>query len=500
MSLSATATETDAEILQHLDSATLHKLSLTSKHWRKTTEPFLYRDIKIFRQDRLLFLLHTILSRKKLAGNIKSFSLQTDYIVHHTHVFTSEEEAAVESAIRSITSGLPPHVSVYWIERAMEVSVFAVSLCLILCLATNLQEVDLTFAKDQMQYYELFPNFLGIDWRRASHDKCQSPPFQKLHKFSLDAGSTDEWSLALEPTIPIGSSLQYIHLSNLFEEDAVPKYLHPGLGTTLHTLELDNVHCDLDEIYLVWERQCFWHLKRLVIRRLPYRDINVEHTTLPRIETGLSMSMITDDVVKYLPELEELEFSNIRFGQVGGRSLSRWFQLGDHQNLVKLIVDYDLLASDQLTENDLCLLDSTQSLPPGLRSITLTKMERIPLDHLLELHEQYVENPGQATSFTSAMFKVDGIKEFDLGVQMLHEHIKRPPGRYGDILSTGFNCRELMDHTKEMILRLIETLQEEEGIEMHVWRQDHQYPRRILYAPGYQAPLPHWSDVWEQKE
>lgn len=45
-----------------------------------------------------------------------------------------------------------------------------------------------------------------------------------------------------------------------------------------------------------------------------------------------------------------------------------------------------------------------------------------------------------------------------------------------------------------MIPRLIETLQGEKETKMHIWRQDHEYGKMLLYSSGYTPSESFWYE------
>lgn len=77
MSLQALSTELDVIIISHLDKQDLSRMSRTSKHYRRISEPLLYGGICIGSDghDRIKQLLITLISRKDLRKLIQYFYL-----------------------------------------------------------------------------------------------------------------------------------------------------------------------------------------------------------------------------------------------------------------------------------------------------------------------------------------------------------------------------------------------------------------------------------------
>lgn len=427
MSLMKLPTELRLMIFQNLDSAAVYRLMLTSKELRREAEPCLYQNISIIRPDRLQYLLVKILNRRELIKHTRSFSLQVadpEGLLRSVE-FSPEELASIRSVIEEFNEE--------WLEFDSKAPIRELSLSLVLCLAINLEELHLVFVGGHIKHYYMLSRFLATDWLM-----CQSYndglPFRKLQTFSLDTRSDKAGYEDLDQMIPRSTSLQNIFLSNLPVNKIISEFFDPHLRMAFHTLALDSVESELYEIHGILKQPCFQHLKRLVIKNLPYKDIR--RGRLPRPMRLLKTSgTLSEVIVQNLPELEELEISNVRIRAKERRGLCKDFDLGNHQNLTKLVIDYDLLATDKLPHTEICLLNSEQVLPPRLRSMTLTGVNECSLKILVGLYENYSKDPGRAATFISALFRVDGIREFDLELQLWKEKNSKTRHGHGCSLS-----------------------------------------------------------------
>ena len=77
ISLSRLPTELDEHILEHCDQLSLSRISRTSTYYRRITEPFLYRDIKLnmLNPTAVESLCLNLVNRKPRAQHVQSLSL-----------------------------------------------------------------------------------------------------------------------------------------------------------------------------------------------------------------------------------------------------------------------------------------------------------------------------------------------------------------------------------------------------------------------------------------
>lgn len=498
MSLMGLSTELRLIIFEYLDSAAMYRLMLTSTELRREAEPYLYRNISIIRPDRLKHLLVKVLSRRELIKDTRSFSLKVadPEGLLCSEEFTPDQFSSIESVIREITGSELERIEKEWLAIAHEAPIRDVSLSLVLCLAMNLEELHLVFAGSHIRDYEMLYKVLGTDWQLfyMYHDRHWIRPFRKLQSFSLDTRSDEIlYLMDLDQWIPRSTSLHDISLSNLAGNDeTIPWLFRIDIPMAYHTLYLDNIECEWYDVHRILKEPCFQHLKRFAIKNLPYRDIR--RGLPPKMSSSINPKPLSEVIVQHLPELEGLEISNVRFPRKVRRVLCENLDLESHQKLTKLVIDYDLLVTDKIPPHELCLLSLYQTLPPRLRSMTLTGVNEISLKVLLGLYENYSKYPGPTKDFVSELFRVDGIKKFDLELNLWKERVRKP-GMGTEVLSLLYGA-PLSGYAQRMIPRLVETVQEEKETTMHVWRQDREYGKRLLCSSGYTPS----ESVWYERD
>ncbi|KAJ4354611.1 uncharacterized protein N0V89_006348 [Didymosphaeria variabile] len=485
-------------------------MSQTNIPIRTLASPLEYQKIKLQGSDQLHQLLGALLIRKELAAQIQELNFEatgsanTGESALYDNVDDFEDR--VDDAINTAAQGVPEWFTEYWrhniflepdeeddasdLSSAPPVKDDAV-LALVLCLATNLEQLDLTITRDGA--FPITRDVLGLDWRLASGHSNAHRPFHKLKDLRLSCRKCrygDEFNSY--SWVPITDSLQNVSLNNLSRRQSSPSpwpclsaSLHHGLGTRLHTLEIRDVYTRLPEIKALFSRPCFWALKRLKLSTLLTRDSIDDED----IVDGFELSF---DIVIQFPHLEYLEITNAPIG------CGTFGSFAEHESLVEMVVDYHLLEHD--SGNTGRLHYPHEILPPNLRSLELTNIKSWGYDgqlkKLINRYRNYARKGTDFVTFIDALFGANQIRKFDLHLDMEQRHIARPrtPGMQAPEVRVDDALLELSNDQYDIFRQMIET-GTREGVEIGIWRHGAKYPKRLLLAPDHVLPWPHCSDV-----
>ncbi|KAL1599663.1 hypothetical protein SLS60_007466 [Paraconiothyrium brasiliense] len=252
-------------------------------------------------------------------------------------------------------------------------------------------------------------------------------------------------------------------------------------------------------IHALLSRPCFWALKRLKISTLPTRDSVDDDDTVDGTE-------LSTTILEKFPDLKHLEITNVPIG-CGTFNSGPYESFAQHENLVEMVVDYHLLVSSP--GKTIRLHHPYKMLPPNLRSLALTNIKSWGHDDqlpgLIKRYRQYARKDTKYPSFMNALFGVDHIKKFDLHLDMEQRKIARersPVGMQGPKIHVAHALLELSTDQYDIFRQMIDT-GSREGLDIGIWRHGGKYPKRLLLAPNYVLPWPHWSDVnrvhWDRK-
>jgi hypothetical protein len=260
MSLSKLAVELQINAIERLDNRTLNSLSLVSKHWRNVTEQYLYQDIKINQTLKLTCLLSTLFARKDLIRYVRKFSCKTNNPRPKVLLISvlPNRIHEIRTTITQATKSFPQHVSSYWHERVPILASGDGSLALILCLATNLEQLDLNFEGDDMANYSMTSLVLKLDWKLACAKQDAPSPLQSLKSFNIVFGACYPISIDKISLIPKSAGIRQISIARL--ETSLRSYVYPDLSTMLHTFKFHNADVSVVQFSKFLRRQYFWNL------------------------------------------------------------------------------------------------------------------------------------------------------------------------------------------------------------------------------------------------
>jgi hypothetical protein len=212
MSLSALPTELDEMIIQQLSQRALHNLTLTSKYYRSLVEPYPYRNIKLYESDPRYVkrLLLSIINRRDLSRHIQSLELvsKNDMFVKYNASSTSTDEENSKRKFESHCDRLD-NFNEDLLKRSIEIKKLIIeftepffnykhtlnwyldvtgafqsvdgSLALILCLATNLEHLQLSDVGARFTN-----NVCRLRWEKYHKDASQGVwPLHKLKDLEL---------------------------------------------------------------------------------------------------------------------------------------------------------------------------------------------------------------------------------------------------------------------------------------------------------------------------
>lgn len=300
MSLSKLAVEFQTNAIERLDSRTLNSLSLVSKHWRNVTERYLYQDIKINQTLKLTYLLSTLFARKDLIKYVRKFSCKKNDPTPKVLLISvlPNRIHEIRTTITQATKSFPQHDSPSWHERVLILTAGDGSLALILCLATNLEQLDLNFEGDYMANYSMTSLVLKLDWELACAKQDAPLPLQSLKSFNVVFGACYPNNIDQISLIPKSAGIRQISIARL---ETIPRsYVYPILGTMLHTFQFYNAEVSIFQFSQFLQRHYFWNLEQLVVSQLSWSHPAENNT-----------GYFTKTIARHLPELTHLELSDI---------------------------------------------------------------------------------------------------------------------------------------------------------------------------------------------
>ncbi|KAF2447910.1 hypothetical protein P171DRAFT_482613 [Karstenula rhodostoma CBS 690.94] len=210
-------------------------------------------------------LLSTPLTGKDLTANVQKLSFAANSWSGKLTLYKRAPGLVqqVEAVITAITKRLPPYFTKRWLQSASDQPTHDAILALIFWLATDLEQLDFTFTKEEE--FPLTKGILGWDWRLVSPNLTAPRPFWKLENFRLICnGHLGDETYSMRSCISITPSLEHVSLNRISTgQDKIgiywpllTYYLHAVLGTLLKTLEIHNVNFKMKEIELLFDRLC----------------------------------------------------------------------------------------------------------------------------------------------------------------------------------------------------------------------------------------------------
>jgi hypothetical protein len=381
------STEIDEHIIGRLDKAALDALSQTSKYYRTLAEAHLYRDLtfSINRPCSITLLCFTLLKRPELALYIQSCSLNEEMHNQRFLAFTDNfynefwnTVTVVKNAIDNITRSQPTRFALRWLSRVLQdAPIIDGQLAIILCLATNLEQLTLVRTRGDLlpitlealnacwvthgcglqaqdeeaasavEYFEDGDEVAASESQdgqtlncgendekdQSDGDSGDECPFSKLKSLSInekfEAGSC-------APLLPSLDTLQLKESLGLF---SFP-YASTGRTGRLQTLQITKVSLDIPTFENVIGDPGLRGLKELIVREV---EPNWE-------DNYYDFSHMSDAITACLPDLRRLEWSRNNHDREWGE-LRPFGSFKGLVNLVDLTVDYELITPTRTQPN-----------------------------------------------------------------------------------------------------------------------------------------------------
>ncbi|KAF2029380.1 hypothetical protein EK21DRAFT_89797 [Setomelanomma holmii] len=207
-------------------------------------------------------------------------------------------------------------------------------------------------------------------------------------------------------------------------------------------------------------------------------------------------------MAKNLPELQELVWSKNRLGS-NKLGLKPFGSFRGLSKLRKLAVDLELITPTLDTPDDhpgdsAHLLEPQTYFPDSSELLNITDVDDYNLIFLCghQSHAAQIVEQQAAGEFFSNFCRAPCLKDLELSLKMnfaKDEHI------------SGFvGTKELKPLSIRAFLPMVIDALYSIGTEMRVWRHDGEFVGKLMYAPGFAAPMPHWGDVdkafWMHKD
>ncbi|KAF2833105.1 hypothetical protein CC86DRAFT_376336 [Ophiobolus disseminans] len=467
MSLDALSTELDDEIVRRLAKSELEALSRTTKYYRALSEPYLYKNPEFATNEarRIILLFQTIVRRQELAKYIRSFTVTPDQGLNAHSTFTQADDTEmwqnvtiVKEVIAKITQRRDLKLTLRWFGLVFGGEpLFDGALAIILCLALNLEHLDLAASRDDMLSITLVA--LNYTWRSDDNNANTSAiPFRKLRNLSIEAKGDHQ--------VPHLPWLSILRTKSKDRGKINPQlfcfpYLDDGLGTRLSTLDIRGVNFDPYWLESTLSRPQFAGLKQLMISRQDSGTSEVPDLDFDLESQGwfeYDFERMSEAICNCLPGLEVLEWSR-------HARHPRYHHLHSFGSLK----DLDKLWSMELLieGNDAYHLNEPRvDLPASLTDFHISNL--IPghwaMGHILEVARDL------------------GLRRLELSICM------------ENVWSGVMETRELGLHKRNYFTNAVSGLSVA-GSEMRVWRQEGLFAEKLLFAPGFTEPWPQWKDV-----
>lgn len=302
-------------------------------------------------------------------------------------------------------------------------------------------------------------------------------PFWKLKTFSIQ-GSDYYGSPLQAPVLPTLEKLQLKQCA-YDRVNTLPLYFpyapHAS-GAKLHTLEIDQVNLDLPWFAITLSEPDFSALKQLIVSGVGW---NWEHGPWNEYD----FRHLSDAITAHLPDLERLEWTYNELDREWGL-LKPFGSFKALSKLKHLAVDYELITSqshghDHYPDH---LVNPHAFLPDSLKMLHLTDVHHALLDRLCDRYAKFSTGRSSALPFVSGLFSTFALEHFNMHINMEF---------WGD---DEDGTSELEKSTRKFLRVMVEEL-DRMGTEMRVWRQGGRLPERLLMAPGFAVPWPYWGDV-----
>ncbi|KAI4661114.1 uncharacterized protein J4E79_004924 [Alternaria viburni] len=450
----------------YLPKEKLLEMLRMSKYYRLVAEEFLYKEIYFheehYFQINLLFL--TILDRPDLAKGIKRFTLihetSSRAVKHGNNDYYRDsfnKITTVRDMIDDIGRDLNWELVMRWFGDIYACrESFDGALAVILCLAQNLEHLDLGIRTDRT--LSITTKLLEQEWRhsRKSPEIC---PFGKLKSLCIGGGA-----YSATPVFPWMESLS-IKYNYRSHRQGVMYFPYRGSSTKLRILEMQNVDASPTDFEKLLSYPELSNLKELKVSGLyvepesEWKDYDLQH--------------LTQAIEKHLPDLEILHWFKIDWDPdwLSPRTFGSFKGLS---KLSELKLDAHLLATQDLIYNQraetLALTRPEEYLPDSLKALHIVSLsaqdERV--DAILEV--------ARTLKLQTVELSLS-LEDWDPGYEY------RPAG-----------VRELRKSRRKFFRESVANLTAL-GTTMRVWRQEGRFPKEVLFAPGYQRPWPIWNDI-----
>ncbi|RAR15439.1 hypothetical protein DDE83_001268 [Stemphylium lycopersici] len=244
MSLFKLPTELDERILEDCDQLSLSRLSRTSTYYRRITEPFLYRDIKldILNPTAVESLCLNLTKRKPLAQHVRSLSL------FQKGAFPSAPKGRVRAHSFPVLSTKQLQEAVLPSSSPPE-AIYTSSLALILSRATGLTTLHISPAPYPQPRISLRPTFKAL--RQIAH-------VTRLRHLHIDSTRS-----ALIPLLPSLETLAVSHSQHVSLKGA---YTLPGAMVNLRSVSFHHTTLRLPWLTDALEDGHLAHVTRFSIR------------------------------------------------------------------------------------------------------------------------------------------------------------------------------------------------------------------------------------------
>ncbi|KAF2108791.1 hypothetical protein BDV96DRAFT_605236 [Lophiotrema nucula] len=494
MSMLKLSSELDGRILSFLegDRSALNSLSRVSKYYRGLAIPYLYKNLHFdtAQEDRIHYLLFTLLENPELALHVKTFALNTAPTLPPDKKNTAYYAELWDSVncIRHTINDLGRHYLPIQVLLQWNSSVFAQypsfdgQIAIVLCMATNLEELTMAYDLPISSW------LLGTKWMPKEGETVY--PFHKLKMLNCHT--------RLQPScLP---SLQTLKMRNCGGKLPCLPYKFPSgvkVQAMLQTLEITHVYFDLVKFESLLACQELRNLKTLKVCGVGNEigDWNVENALQDLNQ--YDYTRMSAAISRYLPELEILHWKEVRYDREWGAiypfgSLNKLTKLRDLEIMKHLLRNRE--QEDPLQRSP-HLSDPVGHLPLSLQHILIDDVSDFELGELLKNYARTAEDREDTIQYlTQLISPFQDLKVVELGLDLTTD--------------CGFDRTSVWEpkQTLKAFLRQLADELDKVGVVFEAFRMPHGFSeqKRVIVRAGYTRPWPVWDDVdseeWSWKD
>jgi hypothetical protein len=503
MSLSTLSTELDLNILQYLHSLELSQMTGVSRYYQAISEPLLYKSIRIasFHHDRIKKLLFTLLRRKDLRAAILHFALIYGNIFPNSNLPVARRASPPPSAeipfrpggqhiVNTLWSNVsvlqdtieqllvsrdvPPEFKMAWLSKLLEPHpFFDGAVALILCLAADLQSVNLVITSEHR--LPMTQTVLSqTDWNPLGSGSA-AQPFRSLHSvsFSVLEADTRGYPRGFELLVPPG--VKRLRLTNSDMPSTIMLPAIPSIGppgpVALTLLRLNDVSLNPRVLEDALNSHRLINLEALEVVGIGHKDWPIDQP-VPWWE--YDYSHLQDALKLHTPKLRIFKWHDMEHPSDG--DLIPFGSFSGFRALKSLMIDTELLFP----------IDSFKfrkvrtRLPSGLSHLGLCGLDWQAIeDHLINEDMSEDRNQLVTDEFAQKIYSTFPVPRITLGFYM------------GDIPLTGSSLQhQELNTAQRLLLNNVSALVEKlaaMGRYVSANYYTHQYDRHSnpLVRPGW---------------